>query len=322
MKRVVTTEKKVAEAQPANPNLRLRFWGVRGSVPTPGPTTVQYGGNTSCLEIRAGKQIIILDAGTGVRPLGRDLAAEFGEEPLDLTLLLTHTHWDHIHGLPFFQPLYQPQNRVHILGYEGARNGLKSVLSQQMDHPFFPVGLREVPADLAIEEIRDLSFGVGPVQVAACAAYHPGHCVGYRLSFSGRSIAFFPDNELRRTMPGTGDTEGVRRVGREYARDEDGKLLGFVRGVDVLVMDAQYDREEYRRHIGWGHGCVDEVVALALDAGVKNLFLFHHDPDHDDARIAQMTAHARHLVARQKGALQVEAAREGLGMELPAVTGC
>jgi phosphoribosyl 1,2-cyclic phosphodiesterase/CheY-like chemotaxis protein len=299
---------------------RLRFWGVRGSVPTPGPATVQYGGNTSCVEIRAAGQIIIVDAGTGLRLLGRDLIAEFGEEPLELTLLLTHTHWDHIQGLPFFLPLYRPQNRVRILGYEGARNGLASVLTHQMESPFFPVGLREVPASLQIEELKDLRFNLGPVQVATCFAYHPGICVGYRLSVSGRSISFFPDNELRHAKQGSGDTEEISRVAREYARDENRKLLDFVRGTDVLIMDAQYDREEYRQHVGWGHGCVDEVVALALEAEVQTLFLFHHDPDHDDARITQMAAHARQLVARQKGVLQVEAAREGLSLELPAVT--
>jgi phosphoribosyl 1,2-cyclic phosphodiesterase len=316
MKPGVTIDNKVAGPQPVNPNFSLRFWGVRGSVPTPGPTTVQYGGNTTCLEVRAGSQVLIIDAGTGVRLLGRDLAAEFGEKPLNVTLLLTHTHWDHIHGLPFFQPLYQSQNRVRILGYEGARKGLKGVLSQQMDHPFFPVGLRDVPSRLTIEELVESNFSVGPVQVATCAAYHPGRCVGYRLSFSGRSIAFFPDNELRRSMQGSGEGDGTHRVGRDYARDADEKLLGFVRGADVLIMDAQYDREEYRRHVGWGHGCVDEVVALALEAGVQRLFLFHHDPDHDDARISQMAAHARQLVARQKAALKVEAAREGLELEL------
>src|SRR6266567_1074644 len=174
----------------------LKFWGVRGSIPTPGPTTVEYGGNTSCVEVRADGQIIILDAGTGLRLLGRELVSEFDNQPLDLTLLLTHTHWDHIQGLPFFLPVYQPQNRLRILGYEGARHGLNNVLTNQMESPFFPIGLREVPANVRIEELKELEFNLGPVQVRACRAHHPGICVGYRLSAGGRSIAFFPDNEL------------------------------------------------------------------------------------------------------------------------------
>ena len=294
-------------------SLRVKFWGVRGSIPTPGPTTLEYGGNTSCVEIRAGRQLVILDAGTGLRLLGRALLNEFGEQSLDLTLLLTHTHWDHIQGLPFFMPVYKPQNRLRILGYEGARLGLDSVLSSQMESPFFPIGLRELPANVRIEELKELQFTVGPIQVQACFAYHPGICVGYRLSAAGRSIAFFPDNELRHAAPGS------MPAAAEFAQTENQKLSEFIRGVDILIMDTQYDSQEYRQHVGWGHGCVDDVVALALEAGVKQLFLFHHDPDHDDARITQMAADARKLVAARHGALKVDAAREGLAVELEGV---
>ena len=281
---------------------RLKFWGVRGSIPTPGPTTVRYGGNTSCIEVRADGQIIILDAGTGLRLLGGALVAEFDTQPLNLTLLLTHTHWDHIQGLPFFLPVYKPQNHLRILGYEGARHGLEVVLAGQMESPVFPIGLREVPANVRIEELKKMNFDVGPVRVQACLASHPGKCVGYRLFASGGSIAFFPDNELH-----------------PQNASESRRLINFLRGTDVLIMDAQFDTEEYQRHTGWGHGCVDDVVALALEAEVKKLFLFHHDPNHDDAKISQMLAHARKLVAARKSKLQVEAAREGVTVELPAV---
>ncbi len=281
--------------------LRLRFWGVRGSIATPGPGTLKFGGNTCCVELRAGEQIIILDAGTGLRLLGKELAAEFGDQPLELVLLLTHTHWDHIQGLPFFLPVYNPRNMVRVVGCEGARYGLQSVLSTQMEHPFFPIGL---PANVAIEETRELSFTIGPVQVAAAPANHPGVCVGYRVSAGGRTIAFFPDNELRPEPAGDGNKE----------------LAKFVRGVDVLIMDTQYTRKEYEEHIGWGHGCMEEVVALALDADVKQLFLFHHDPEHDDQKISEMVAGARALVAKQQGELRVDAAREGFTLELPPVT--
>jgi len=280
---------------------RVKFWGVRGSIPTPGPTTVKYGGNTSCVEVRADGQIIVLDAGTGLRLLGLELVAEFDAQPLELTLLLTHTHWDHIQGLPFFLPVYKPQNHLRILGYDGARHGLEVVLAGQMESPFFPIGLREVPANVRIEELKTMSFNIGPVRVHACFASHPGKCVGYRLFTSDGSIAFFPDNELPRQ-----DASGHR------------KMIDFLRGTDVLIMDAQFDTREYQQHTGWGHGCLDDVVALALQAEVKRLFLFHHDPNHDDARISQMLAHARKLVAARKGKLKVEAAQEGVTVKLPA----
>lgn len=294
-------------ARTSAPTAWLRFWGVRGSIPTPGHLTAHVGGNTTCVEVRIGDEILVLDAGTGLRPLGKALVAEFKQRPISLTLLLTHTHWDHIQGLPFFQPLYEPQNHIRVLGYEGARQGLAAILGNQMENPYFPVGLRELPSSVHIEELRDLSFTVGNVRVEACFANHPGVCVGYRIFAGDHSLAFFPDNEpferqraLRRA-----------RASRAFARGEDGKLAGFLRGVDALIMDAQYDCREYRSHVGWGHGCVDDVVRLALAAQARRLFLFHHDPDHDDAKVAALERHARELAAREKGQLRVDAAREG-----------
>jgi phosphoribosyl 1,2-cyclic phosphodiesterase/CheY-like chemotaxis protein len=299
----------------AEAGLRLKFWGVRGSIPTPGPGTVQYGGNTSCVEVRADGQIIILDAGTGLRLLGRELMTEFENQSLDLTLLLTHTHWDHIQGLPFFLPVYKPRNRLRILGYEGARHGLDNVLTSQMESPFFPIGLREVPANVRIEELKELKFQIGQVRVEACFANHPGICVGYRLFTSAGSVAFFPDNEPyqapRRTRATAGDTEEI-----QYVRGQEGKMIEFLHGADVLIMDTQYDRDEYLEHVGWGHGCLDDVVALAIKAEAKQLFLFHHDPGHDDAKIEQMVAHARRIVANKHSSLHIDAAREGATFEL------
>jgi phosphoribosyl 1,2-cyclic phosphodiesterase/CheY-like chemotaxis protein len=294
----------------------VKFWGVRGSIPTPGPATVEYGGNTSCVEVRADGELIILDAGTGLRLLGRALVAEFDNQPMALTLLLTHTHWDHIQGLPFFLPVYKPQNQLRILGYEGARHGLDNILTSQMESPFFPIGLREVPGNVRIEELKDLNFNVGAVRVEATYANHPGICVGYRLFTSAGSIAFFPDNEPQHghRLPDEAPLANSQRA-KDYARSEDLKLAQFLQGTDVLIMDTQYDSDEYREHMGWGHGCLDDVVALAIQAQVKRLFLFHHDPNHDDGKIREMTERARQLAGNS--GLQVEAAREGAVVELP-----
>ena len=276
---------------------RLKFWGVRGSIPTPGPGTVRYGGNTSCVEVRSGDDIIILDAGTGLRALGGALLAEFKNQPLNLTLLLTHTHWDHIHGLPFFAPIYNPRCRLRILGCEGARKGLAETLTGQMESTYFPVPFAKVPGNIQVEEFKELNFEIGEVLVRAHRANHPGLCVGYRLFSPDGLIAFFPDTE-----PRTGG--------------EDKEMIEFVRDADVLILDAQYDAAEYKTHVGWGHGCVDDSVALALKAGVKQLCLFHHDPSHDDKTIDGFVKHARRIVAKHKSKMKVDAAREGMVIQL------
>jgi phosphoribosyl 1,2-cyclic phosphodiesterase len=271
---------------------------VRGSIPTPGPATVRYGGNTSCVEVRSGDDIIILDAGSGLRALGRALLAEFKNQPLNLTLLLTHTHWDHIQGLPFFAPIYDPRCHLRILGGEGARKGLVNALTGQMESTYFPVPFAKLPSNIEIEELKDFNLNIGSVCVRAQRANHPGLCVGYRLFSPDGLVAFFPDAESRQG-------------------GEDREMIEFLRDVDVLILDSQYDSAEYKKHIGWGHGCVDDSVALALKASVKQLCLFHHDPDHDDKRIDAFVKHARQLVVKQKARLKVDAARELQTIELP-----
>lgn len=296
----------------------LRFWGVRGSIPTPGPGTVFYGGNTTCVEIRADGQLIILDSGSGIRLLGQHLVEEFKGRSLELTLLLTHTHWDHIQGFPFFAPAYVPNNSVRITGYEGYRKGLESTLAVQMESTYFPVGLRQLPSSISFSEQREMEFHVGSVRVRSIFANHPSVCVGYRLDTSTGSVAFLPDHESYARMrlhPRAGSE--LRQETLDYCRAEDQKLVEFLRGVDMLILDAQYDEAEYQTHIGWGHSCYEDSVATALAAGAKHLFLFHHDPGHDDARVSHMVGHARELVGSRHGTMSVEAAREGL--EVPLV---
>jgi phosphoribosyl 1,2-cyclic phosphodiesterase len=216
---------------------------------------------------------------------------------LSLTLLISHTHWDHIQGLPFFAPLYDARCRLRILGGEGARKGLVAALTGQMESTYFPVPFSKLPSNIEIEELREFNFAVGDTLVRAQRANHPGFCVGYRLFSPDGLICFFPDTEPR---PGGDDRE----------------MIDFVRDADVLVLDSQYSHEEYHRHTGWGHGCVEASVTLALQAGVKRLVLFHHDPNHDDKTIDGFVRQARALVRERRGKLKVDAAREGMVIQL------
>src|SRR5256712_125378 len=234
---------------------RLKLWGVRGSLPLPGPATVRYGGNTSCVEVRADGEIIVLDAGTGIRALGLALDKDFGAQTIKLTLLITHTHWDHIQGLPFFSPAYNRKNLIRVLGYEGARTGLGTILAGQMETPFFPVSLRELPSHLAIEELKDMEFHIGKVKVQAKFVNHPGICAGYRLFTSAGSIAYVPDNEpyesLKLQLAKKDGIDGDEA--RNFAGAERDKMGEFLQGCDLAIMDTQYTDEEYAKHIGWGH---------------------------------------------------------------------
>jgi phosphoribosyl 1,2-cyclic phosphodiesterase len=297
---------------------RLKFWGVRGSIPVPGPDTLRYGGNTTCVEVRADDEIIVLDAGTGIRSLGAALENEFESRPIKISLLVTHMHWDHIQGFPFFLPSYNDKNLVRIYGYDGADAGLRDILIGQMAAPFFPVKLQDLPGRLVIKKLDKYEFNIGKVRVRAKVMNHPGVCVGYRLDTSAGSIAFLPDTEpfdalkLHSSKSHLVSPEQTRKRAEE-ARAE---LVDFLRGCDILILDTQYTDEEYKAHIGWGHGSLSASVALATDANVDKLFLFHHDPVHTDAMLDEMAANARALVKKSGKTLDVEIAREGLEITL------
>jgi phosphoribosyl 1,2-cyclic phosphodiesterase/ActR/RegA family two-component response regulator len=295
------------------PSTRIKFWGVRGSIPVPGPSTIGYGGNTTCVEIRTDGEIIIMDAGSGIRELGLSLEKEFGNAPINLTLLLTHTHWDHIQGLPFFLPAYKAKNTIRVLGYEGARAGLATILAAQMEVPFFPVSWKDLPGTIKIQELKKMEFSIGKTRVRSRFLNHPGVCAGYRLFTREGSIAFLPDNEPFEPLKlklAARDGIHLHRA-RAQAVVQRSKLVEFLKDADVLILDAQYTDEKYQDHIGWGHGALSRVVSLALEARAKKLFLFHHDPAHDDHQLDEMLERARLLVLESGRPLEVEAAREG-----------
>jgi phosphoribosyl 1,2-cyclic phosphodiesterase len=273
-----------------NSDFLVRFWGVRGSIAAPGPATARYGGNTSSIEVRCGGRLLLLDAGTGMRYLGNSL---LGEGPLDADILLTHTHFDHVCGLPFFKPFFEPKNRFRLwAGHLDGELNLQRVLREFMMAPLFPV-----PPDVfrAAIEYRDFRGGAtlplerAPgVTVRTAALNHPNGATGYRIEYGGKSVCYVTDTEH---VPGAPDA----------------KVLGLIAGADIVIYDCMYTDEEYARsYVGWGHSTWQEAVRLCKAARVKKLVVFHHDPDHDDDR---MDAIGREVAAAMPGAL---VAREGM----------
>ncbi len=259
--------------------MRARIWGCRGSLATPGPETLRYGGNTSCVELRTGDgTLIILDAGTGIRLLGRALA---GEPPAAIHLLLTHLHLDHLEGFPFFAPVWRTETELHVWGPRSPVRSLEERIARYVSPPLFPRQLADVPARLSFHDVPDREWTIGGVSVLAHPVSHPGPTVGYRLSENGRSLAYIPDHE-----PALG-VDDLAAISPEWVS---GYALAF--SVDVLLHDAQYSAEEYSARVGWGHSKVDDAVAFALSAGAGRLVLFHHDPLRADCDLEALLASA------------------------------
>lgn len=275
----------------------FRFWGVRGTIPCPAPTHMAYGGNTSCVEVTVGGHHIALDAGTGLRLLGKrwtELNVRGG------TLLLSHTHLDHISGFPFFAPAFQPGFALnviagHLKAHQQADFDIKAVLARQMERPLFPVPMKTMGCSLTFEEIQSgETFKIGnDVIVRTAPLNHPDGATGYRIEYRGRSVSYITD------------TEHV--LGRP-----DQSILDLITGTDVMIYDATYTDEEFAGKIGWGHSTWREGIKLAKMAGVGRLALFHHEPDHDDTMMAAIEREA------QAEFPNVFAAREGKTVELLA----
>ena len=242
----------------------VKFWGVRGSIACAGPNHVKYGGNTSCIEMRVGDHRIILDAGTGLRNAGQTFLKE---EAGELFLLLTHTHWDHINGFPFFVPAYNPDWKIHVkAGHLKDKGGIQAVLSAQMDNPMFPVPLEAMQAKVTYEDFRvGETLDLYPdVAVRTALLNHPNDATGYRVEYNGHSAVYITDTEH---IPGKPDQN----------------ILGLIEGADLVIYDSTYTEEEWPAKVGWGHSTWNEGMRLCQAANVKRLAIFHHDPDHDDA---------------------------------------
>jgi len=270
--------------------MRIKFWGVRGSTPTPQPENLRYGGNTSCVEVRFGNSLFIFDCGTGFRSLGQQLRREFDSRTISARIFVSHFHWDHIQGIPFFGPLYdKPEN--HFIFHSSSRTrSLKRVMEEQMASPYFPVDLNEMKGKREFHELDEGRVSLDDVTVQAAWLNHPQGCMGFRLESKQGVVVYATDNE-------PGDAKFDKSV-RKLAS-----------GADVLIYDAKYLPEEYEaRKRGWGHSHWREAINIVMESGAKELILFHHDPDHDDNCIDKAVREARNYYAKVRGASE--------GMEL------
>lgn len=286
--------------------LTMRFWGTRGSIPTPGAATVRYGGNTPCIEVRTSRgSLVILDAGTGIRALGRALTEGAGGAPIRGDIFLSHGHWDHVHGLPFFAPLFQRGNGFRIWRPAATAEHVDHAVRAQMAPGVFPVAFDEIEATVELRTLNGMHAGDGYV-LETFPVRHPGGALGYKIRErpDGPALVYISDNEL-------GDAPGY-----DCPSEWRERLVEFTRGAAVLVHDTMYTVEEYERHRGWGHSHYLDALELALDAGVERLVLFHYDPERTDGEIDRHLADCRAAVVQRGGRLEVLAAAEGLTLRL------
>lgn len=290
----------------------VTFWGTRGSVPTPGSTTEKYGGNTSCVTLHYAGTDIILDAGTGMRSLGIQLLAEADRKPpqkrrLDLNLLLSHTHWDHIQGLPFFHPAYVKGTRLTIYGSPKKEQFLQSVLEGQMDVNYFPVDMKAFQADISIKEVRGSAMSIGNIQVKLQEQIrHPGGSVRYKLKCGKKSVVYATDVELDTVFDVESPTAEDNRLAEQYRK--------FVRNVDLLIADGQYTSEQYapKKHLKWGHTSMPLLIQTAYEQGVKQLAVFHHDPQNSDSYLDSLWGKYAPEYGAMDPPMNVFWAREGM----------
>jgi phosphoribosyl 1,2-cyclic phosphodiesterase len=297
----------------------VRIWGDRGSIPCPGPGTVVFGGNTSCLEIRADGRLVIVDLGTGIKPLGdRLMAHDFKKGPINADIFVSHTHWDHIMGFPMFSPIFVPSTKLRIyspVSFQD-KDSLESIIGNQLSFRYWPVRLSELSANIEYISLKQTSLDLGGgLTVTTKYLNHPLLCLGYRFEYQGRSIVTAYDTEpfynIFPTDPQDPSyNEDAAREGDLAAREENDSILEFIRNADLLFYDTQYTAKEYAQHPGWGHSSYEFAIDSALKGGVKKLVCFHHDPKRTDAQLASLEK--KYQAAFAGRALKIVMAREGM----------
>lgn len=277
----------------------IDFFGVRGTLPVPGKKTLRYGGNTNCVTLRLGEEhFFIFDSGTGIKELSNHLIRE-NIFPIKGKIFISHPHYDHINGLPFFVPLYKKGNEFEFLGTNQHRISLEKVIADQMDSIYFPITMNEFSAKVSFHELQEETFYINDVKVQTILLNHPGRCLGYRIQFHDKSFCYITDNEL------------YLKNSPYYSAHDVEKLVHFIEHTDVLLMDSTYSDAEYQRKTGWGHSSVTRVVEVAHEAKVKLLCLFHHDPDQYDVEIDLKLEHANSLLHHLNSTVRCIAPHEG-----------
>ncbi len=295
--------------------MKLKFWGVRGSIPTPGKHTVRYGGNTPCLELRLDDDsLVIFDAGTGIRNFGDDLINN--GESVNGYLLISHPHWDHIQGFPFFKPAFISGNELTIYGTERPEKSLSEIISEQMNRIYFPVQLHELKAKLNFMPIKE----EGEIKIRDCVVKtlyvnHPGFTIGYRLEYNGKTLVYISDNEPydREVAASLSNFEPAVKAKFESKKgDPNQRVFDFCEGADVLLHDATYTPEEYIDRVGWGHSHYLFTLRVAAEANVKRLYLFHHEPNHSDDKVDDILKKCKKEVKTRGYRFECEAAAENM----------
>ncbi len=289
--------------------MQVTFWGTRGSIAKAGPSTLRYGGNTSCVEVRSDAgTTVVLDCGTGAHGLGQALVARSGGAPMEGHLLIGHTHWDHIQGLPFFAPLFLPDNTWHIYGPRGLGGSISEVLAGQMQYAYFPVAIEQLTATVDYHDLVESTFDIDGIRVTSRYLNHPALTLGYRLEVDGATVVYATDHEPHDRRLAAGGDPATSRHDLDHA--------ALFAGADLLIHDAQYLAEEYPHKVGWGHSTVEYVVSVAHQAGVKQVALFHHDPARTDDAVEDVVTQARAFATDIGFAGQVIAAAEQDTIEL------
>ena len=279
--------------------IAMTFWGVRGTLPVPGPKSLKYGGNTSCVSLEfPRKQFFIFDAGSGIKNLGNSLI-ERGLKRLKAKIFISHPHWDHINAIPFFAPLYTQGSDIEFLGANQGDVTMYELISAQMDGVYFPITLSEFAARVYFRDLEGETIDVDGIEVKTQLLSHPGKCLGYRVNYQGRSICYITDNEF------------FPRDNESYNAHYEKRLAEFCEGADALISDCTYTDESYKSHIGWGHSSVSRVAEFAHTANVKMLYLFHHDPDQDDNDIDNKLLEAEAVLDGLSSSTTVIAPKEG-----------